>query len=579
MIRILVFAKQVPDVNKISFDSATGRIIRDNVPLSINSFDKKAVEEGIRIKEKLGAEVTVATMGPPQASEILNESLRMGADRAFLITDKQFGGADTWVTSKILSRLVEMEKPNLVLCGKYSLDGETSQVPPEIAYFSEYSLVTSVSSITFQKDQKLTVEQESELGNTIISITMPAVISVSEKINKARKIPEGTPDMHEKIISLDAKAMGIDINGQNDSLTIVAGTEKLENKRKTKIISVEEAIKIIEELSKEGKKSADDIPIVNLDSSHSTKIVLGIAIDSSDISGEIASELANISTVQGFEVVMAGNISPDKLKGIPCHRYINIKSESNDILSLEISKLISEIKPEFVILPSTVNGREISATIAAELGLGLTADCINIKYEEGKLVQFKPAFGGGIIAKIVSKTKPEMATVRSGILKRTRSDIPFTVSVIDPLVESRVEIHGFTPLDAEFRSLSCSNVIFGIGMGARTQESIKKAKNISYSLGGTVAGTRPVVDMKLLPRQQQVGLTGASISPLLYVAVGISGNDNHIVGLRYAKTIIAVNKDESAPIFSYSDYSVIMDSESFLSTLSDKFVLTDDRIK
>ena len=99
--KVLVFAKQVPDVNSIRFDPATNRIVRENVPLSMNSFDRKAVEEAIRMKEKFGFHTVVASMGPPQAADILNESLRMGADEAYLITDRKFGGSDTLATSRM----------------------------------------------------------------------------------------------------------------------------------------------------------------------------------------------------------------------------------------------------------------------------------------------------------------------------------------------------------------------------------------------------------------------------------------------------------------------------------------------
>ena len=93
--KVLVFAKQIPDVNRIKYDPKTNRIVRENVPLSMNSFDRKAVEEAIRMKEKYGFETVVASMGPPQARDILNEALRMGIDSAYLITDRKFGGSET----------------------------------------------------------------------------------------------------------------------------------------------------------------------------------------------------------------------------------------------------------------------------------------------------------------------------------------------------------------------------------------------------------------------------------------------------------------------------------------------------
>lgn len=570
--KILVLAKQVPDVNKISFDASTGRIIREGVPLSINSFDKKAVEESIRIKEKLGAEISVATMGPPQASDILNESLRMGADRGILITDRQFGGADTWATSKILSRFIEIEKPDIVLCGKYSLDGETSQVPPQIARFSKYSLATSVSSIEFPESGNLILERETEAGIEKIEVSMPIVISVSEKINKARKIPEGTPEMRDKITTVNAKDLAIGINGIADSLTVVSGTESVQSSRQVKFISIDEAIKIIHESEIIASKETASFEKLSLGEQRDGKTLLGIVMDSPEVSVEIASELSRIAIREGFNVSIAGNIEPGSLKGISCHNYYYIRSRRNDELTEELISLMDKIKPEFVIFPSTVNGREVSATISAARNLGLTADCIKISYEDGKLIQYKPAFGGGIVARITSKTKPEMATVRPGILMKGISEKPFNTVEIAPSKKSYVKEISFTPVSEEFKPLSGSGLVIGLGMGARSRELIGKVVNISKSLDAAVAATRPVVDMKLIPRQQQVGLTGIAISPALYVAVGISGHDNHLVGLRYAKQILAVNKDPNAPIFRSADYGVIADSAEFITALENLVV-------
>ena len=171
------------------------------------------------------------------------------------------------------------------------------------------------------------------------------------------------------------------------------------------------------------------------------------------------------------------------------------------------------------------------------------------------------------MARIISKTKPEMATVRPGILLKGINEKPFGTVEITPSGKSYVEEISFTPVSEEFKPLSGCDLVIGIGMGARSRELIGKVVNISNRLGAAVAATRPVVDMKLLPRQQQVGLTGIAISPDLYVAVGISGHDNHLVGLRYARKILAVNKDPNAPIFKSADYGVIADSTEFITAL------------
>ncbi|WP_075057091.1 electron transfer flavoprotein subunit alpha/FixB family protein [Thermogymnomonas acidicola] len=207
----------------------------------------------------------------------------------------------------------------------------------------------------------------------------------------------------------------------------------------------------------------------------------------------------------------------------------------------------------------------MSSIVAAKLSLGLTADCIDVSYEGGRLVQFKPAFGGGVVARIVSKTKPEMATARPGMFRVVKCDIKPEVERIRLEPASSVKYTGFTPVPSDFRPLGASRIILSIGRGGiRKRENIQKVLKLAEILGASVGGSRPIVDMNFLPRQQQVGLTGSAVSPDVYIAMGISGQDNHVVGIRYANRVIAVNTDRNAPIFRYSDYGIVMDMMEFV---------------
>ncbi len=562
--KILVFIKQIPDVNRISFDSKTMRIIREGVPLMFNSFDKKAVEEAIRIKEKTGSEVVVATMGPPSARDILNESLKMGADDAYLVTDRKFAGSDTWVTAKILSKVVEYVNPDLVLTGKYSLDGETSQVPPEIAFMTKMKFKSSVFRIELSEDLKtITVEQDREDGVNRYEGKLPAVISVSEKINRARAVNADAPDMSSKIVELNAEKLGIDFTGTDASPTVVTGTSAVKNLRSVKFLKPGKEVfdKIIEIMEEES--SHTEIKKINNSTGLKKGSVMGVALGDPDVSMEIASKISEITEGMDLEVVMAGNIDPLKLNGMPCSSYVRIQSTGNETFAHSLLELIDEKKPEFVIFPSTTDGREISARIAAEKSLGLTADCIDLKYDGKQLVQMKPAFGGGIVAEIISRTKPAMATVRPGMFQKTTGTEKFNVAEIKDTGVENFRLLSSMPVPSEYRPLSSSSIVIGLGRGIRKREFVQKALELSRKLGATVGATRPIVDMGFVPRQQQIGLTGSSISSKLYINLGVSGQDNHVVGLRYAGNIVSVNIDPEAPIFKYSDYGVIWDVNEF----------------
>ena len=561
--KVLVFAKQIPDVNSIGFDPSTNRIIRENVPLQMNSFDRKAVEEALRIKEKYGWETAVATMGPPPSAEIINLSLMMGIDRGFLLTDRSFGGSDTLVTARILSSFVSYYKPDLVLMGKYSLDGETSQVPPELAKLCNFSFKSSISKLEIVGDV-CTAEQDAERSIVTYELKLPAVISVSEKINRARAVKQGTPDMSGKVEIVDSKKLGIRISGVAESPTVVAGTERIESKRRVAFLGsgekvYETALRIIK------TRYAGDIEKVAVTEDGGRGIALGIAVSDSIVSMEIASNNFQLAQAEGLSTVIIGNIVPAELRRMPANRYVFLKESESRCIAEFIAEYIRKNRPKFVLYPSTVDGREIAAFVAAELGLGLTADCVDLRIENGKLIQYKPAFGGGIIARIYSKTDPQMATVRPGMLRRLESVSEFTVEEPDMVsCNSNVKRISVVEVPPQFKPLNQSRVIVAVGKGIRKPDNIKDAIQLADRLDASIGATRPIVDFGWIPRQQQIGLTGISISPDVYIAIGISGNDNHVVGTRYAKKIIAVNNDPNAPIFQYADYGIISDSMEFI---------------
>ncbi len=564
--KVLVFAKQIPDVNQIKFDPETKRIVRENVPLLINSFDKKAVEEAVKIKESHGWETAVATMGPPQSKEILNESLRMGIDKAYLITDRAFGGSDTLVTSKILAEAVKAIKPDLVLMGKYSLDGETSQVPPEVAVFTGYSFKSSISRIQIEDGgRSCTVQHENEQGLVDYRIKLPAVLSVSEKINRARAVKEDVPSMYERIEVMDSARLNVNIVGSRDSPTVVTGTEEIKSGRSVEFVEYDGSIfetlmKVIEREDQEADE--EEIQLESYDNSRSS--IWGVAMDDPGASLEIAAKISQLALENSLNAVMVGNIHPEKLEGMSCSKYLHVNAEESDAFAAELVKLIGHEKPQHVIYPSTVNGREVSSMVAARLNLGLTADCIDITIKDGDLVQYKPAFGGGIVASIVSKTTPRMATVRPGMFKLVKGKVKFMVEPVKVSSSSSLEKLGFEPVSVDFKPLGASDTVIGVGRGLKSRNNLKPVMELASRLSGSVGGTRPVVDMRWMPRQQQIGLTGVSISPKTYISLGVSGQDNHVVGIRYARKVIAVNTDRDAPVFRYADIGIVADANDFV---------------
>lgn len=560
--KLLVFVKQVPDVNKIKFDPETKRIVRKDVPLMMNSFDKKAVEEAIRISERHGWETCVATMGPPQAVEVINEALRMGIERGYLITDPSLANSDTLITSRVLAAFALRYGPDLVLKGKYSLDGETSQVPAEVSALMGWPYVPSVSKIMIS--DHLELEQELENGIYTCSAPLPCVLSLSEKINRARAIKPDTPQMYDRIVQIDTKWLGLDLDGGRDSPTAVIGTEQVNSNRSPVFIDPgADMYRQIMEIIRVSRKN-DRMKTIDLNYAEFRGEAWAIAIDSENASLEIASKVADIASENSFYVRVIGNVEFSDPRSVPAH-HVDIISGTDAVgLSYYIVDEIKKHSPEFLIFPSTVTGRQISSLVAARFGLGLTADCVDLSYGDRGLLQYKPAFGGGVIAEIISRKKPAMATARPGMFRKVKVNIEPSISHMSLDPAGRIRYGQFIPVPQEFKPLEGSRLILGIGRGLKRKEDLPKIMELASMLGASVGGSRPIVDMNYIPRQQQIGLTGSAVSPDVYIALGISGQDNHIVGLRYARKIIAVNTDRNAPIFRYSDYGIIMDLMQFV---------------
>lgn len=185
--KIIVTVKQVPDTQEVKIDPKTGTLIREGVPSIINPEDKNAIEEALRIKESNDdVEVTVLSMGPPQAEIALREALAMGADRAVLVSDRAFAGSDTLATSYMLSRAIKkIKKYDLILCGRQAIDGDTGQVGPQLAEVLDLPQATYAEEINIQGNV-VTVKSNFDSVIRMIEMKTPALITVSKQINKPR---------------------------------------------------------------------------------------------------------------------------------------------------------------------------------------------------------------------------------------------------------------------------------------------------------------------------------------------------------------------------------------------------------
>ncbi len=184
---IIVCIKQVPDAKDVRLDPKTNTLAREGVESIMNPFDRHALEEGVRLKETHGGQVTALSMGPPQAESVLREAISCGADQGVLVSDRAFAGADTWATSYTLRKAIEASGEfDLILCGKQAIDGDTAQVGPGLAGQMKLPFVTCVQKIRNLDDGIIQVERMMDDGFDVLELPVPALLTVVKDINDPR---------------------------------------------------------------------------------------------------------------------------------------------------------------------------------------------------------------------------------------------------------------------------------------------------------------------------------------------------------------------------------------------------------
>jgi electron transfer flavoprotein alpha subunit len=231
-------------------------------------------------------------------------------------------------------------------------------------------------------------------------------------------------------------------------------------------------------------------------------------------------------------------------------------------------QLCEQVKPEVFLLGATPLGRDVSAVVSTQLETGLTADCtgLDMDPQERLLLMTRPTFGGNIMATIVCRNhRPQMSTVRPGVMKLPQKDQSRQgeISILDfTISESELpEVVDFIPTPEDFSGVDITKVpvLVVVGKGACDSRYLPMLEELAQILGGTIACSRPVVQLGLLPYMRQVGQTGRTVVPKIYIGIGVSGAVQHLVGMQAAEKIIAINIDPHAPLMQMADYAIVGD--------------------
>ena len=598
--KVAVCIKQVPVLSRVTFDYETKTIVREGVPLEVNSYDLLAVDRAAQLKEQTNTEVLAITMGPPQARDALVQCLAMGADRAVLLTDRMMAGSDTLATARTLAMALDQEACDLIFCGRHSTDAETGQVGPELAQLMQLPHVSNVYKLEYDPAaNSLLAERETDDGHEVVRCPLPAVVCVTEGI-----MPERFPGRAEMqsgrekpIVEVGADALSPEpsLFGAAGSPTWVADIQILQSSRLTEVVEEEDQGAAVQRVAqgfalKEPPAEAPPQPdFLRYPGRQEESIWVAVERPPAGLRSATyrllgkARQLAQ-RTASEVTALLVGPGDDETIKLLAAYgadRIIALDDAQTGHATgpgytSAVADLVRDRQPYAVLLQADANGRDIASRVAAQLELGLTGDCVDLEINDQlDLVQLKPALGGNVVAPIYSKTKPYLTTLRPGLLSPVAPDWA-AEPVVERLTAPRrdgadlqlVERH--VNEDAQGSDLESARIVVGVGKGVGGPESLPAISKLAESIGASLACTRDVADVGWMPRQTQVGLTGRSISPELYIAVGIRGDFNHMVGVQKAGTIIAINTSNNArrtPILNSADYTIIGDWQECLGPL------------
>lgn len=456
--------------------------IRQGLDGEIGPFDASAYEAALRMPQ---AEVILLSMGPSSTEALLRRLTRLGAKEAILLSDKAFAGADTLATAYTLSLAIRRLSPDLVLCGRQTLVGDTAQTGPMLGEMIGYHVMTEVMTVEGGEEAVTCFDRTGQQSQ----LPYPALVTVEKEYTlrlPSLRSKEGSVTVWTASeLSPDPDRIGL----KGSPTRVIKTFENESGKRKCRFLAPSELSSCIAQALAKTKDGQDE-----------------------EASGE---KLPFVMTVGEAPISFAKTVSEDV-------RVLPITTAE------ELCAAIERDRPPVLLFGSDALSKCLAATVAARLSLGLCADCTRLAVEDGAFVMYRPALSGSILAKIKSLTTPALATVRT-------------------------------------EDKNIGRIVIGAGYGVRGE--LSSVRELAERLKATFGVSRKLVDNGFAPYREQVGLTGKSVSPELYLAIGISGAVHHIAGMARAGTVIAVNPDKSAPIFDYADFGVVAEFSEILSEL------------
>jgi electron transfer flavoprotein alpha subunit len=514
-----------------------------------------------------------------------------------LVSDPVLAGSDTLATARALAAALDREGPfDLVLAGRNALDADTGQVPPQLAELLDRPFVAAARELELVAEGgRLHVRTELDDGWREVEVALPAVVSTAERLCEPAKVPPAgrAAVPAERLRRLAADDLGPGPLGLAATRTEVGPVRVLEATRRRLLLEgpvAEQAAQAARLLGEwdvlappddpdnlDPDAGLDRLPAAPIPGPDGRDPVIGVVVEpgrprmARELLGEAAVLAARLGGV--VEAVAPGPADPGSLSTWGADR---LTVGDGAVVEEDAADLVVDWcrrrSPWAILFPGTLWGREVGARASATLDAGLVGDAVGFAVDEGRLVAWKPAFGGQLVAAVTCTSPVQLATVRPGMLSLRAPRVAQALEA-EPLAaprRGRVTVLG-EGRDDEVTALVAARAVVAVGAGVDPAD-YPRLEPLRAALGAELGASRKVTDRGWMPRARQIGVTGHSVSPAVFVAVGISGKFNHMVGARAAGVIVAVNEDRSAPVFEWADIGLVADWREAVPLLAEALV-------
>jgi electron transfer flavoprotein alpha subunit len=571
--RVAVLVKQVPAVADLPV-RADGRLDRAAAAAELNPHCRRALAKGIELAKCLGTSCTVLTLGPPGAESVLTDALRCGAQRAVLISDPRLAGSDTLATARALAAALALTGPyDLVLTGRNSVDSDTGHVGVQVAELAGMTFVGPAREIELDETH-IKVRCELDDGWRTSKAWFPVVVSCAERLCPPARPPDSPGPQSPEARALEVQLLTADDLGpgpwgQAGSPTVVERIDTITRPRNPAVASgisgghLDRLVAALREPGARQPEAAQAAPVAEPPAGASALIAVLAEPGQPVITRELLGGAAGLAGPAGARVAviaLSADLSPAEAGSWGADEAVLIDGAAAEAaFAVSVASWCGWRTPTVLLAPGTNWGREVAARTAARLGAGLVGDAISVGWEHELLRCGKAVAGGSQVALIRCTSAVQMATVRPGIFPlrppRPARLVP-ALRMTAPAAD-RVS-HTGREADADAAGLGAARVVIGVGTGVDAAD-YPLVEQLCDAAGAQLVATRRVTDAGLLPQHRQVGLTGRSLAPDVYLALGLSGKPNHMIGVRRASFIAAVNTDPSAPVFASADLGILAD--------------------